>query len=103
MNLRPCCRSRSKTCRLSRSRATQRGICQREANATARRLASVIYRNNITYQRIQQPHASPEVEDLDGIEQDSNRHAGQYNRVPVIHNVTTDLLEIQIHKQPEEE
>jgi hypothetical protein len=43
------------------------------------------------------------VEDLDGVEQDGDGEANKYNWVVQIYAITTDLLEVQIHRQSQKE
>lgn len=53
----------------------------------------------MTYQRIQEPHATPVVEDFDGVEQDDDWYTKQYDRVIEIEAVTTDLVKVDLHGQ----
>jgi hypothetical protein len=62
----------------------------------------VAYRNGNTCQRVQQPHASPEVKRFGGIKQKDNTYTNEYDRVVQVHMLSTDLGEVQVHKQAEE-
>jgi hypothetical protein len=94
----------SKTCRQGRSLATPQGIYQQVTGATGRIVSdSNVFQYTYAYQAVQQPHSSPKVEYLHRIEQDGNGNANENNRVVQKDVFATNLVEVEVHDQAEEE